>query len=156
ISFPSGIDLGDSIIVSGTRTLSAPLGSLVIGAAHSPAYTLNGDGDASTTDALTISAASHVTFRNVIGNTDPLLGITITEAQNVTFDLGVTLDGDLIIDASGTVIFKGDVTLSGGRLIIRGASQVTFQGSVNVTGDIEIESDGIDFQGGDSSVAGQG
>ncbi len=33
---------------------------------------------------------------------------------------------------------------------------MTFQGAVNVTGDIEIEGDGIDFMGGDSSVAGQG
>ncbi len=76
--FPSGIDLGDSIIVSGSRTLSAPAGSLIIGAAHSPAYALNGDGDATTTDALTISAADDVTFLNVIGNTDPLRGLTIT------------------------------------------------------------------------------
>ena len=156
ISFPSGIDLGDSIIVSGSRTLSAPSGSLIIGAAHNPAYTLNGDGNAATTDALTISAADDVTFLNVIGNTDPLRGLTITQAQNVTFDLNVNLNGDLVIDATGTVTFNGNVNLNGGRLIIRGASQVTFNGSVNVTGDMEIEGDGIDFLGGDSSIAGQG
>jgi hypothetical protein len=73
-----------------------------------------------------------VTFAGEIGGDLPLDGLDIADADDVTFDQAVTLNGDLIIAASGTVTFNGDLILNGGTLTITGADAVVI-GNVTFT-----------------------
>ena len=120
---------------------------------------LDGDGSPGSDYLLLNSAdgADNIFFRDEVGGSaDPLEGLSINKAHNVTFDDEVTIDGDLTIVADGTVTFHAAVVIkNGGSLTILDAASVVFEesSSLTVDQDIYIEADEIDFQGGDYSVS---
>ena len=168
------IVIADSVMFSGNRIVDAGTdgaGSIQLGA--NTATTINGDGIGSP-DSLVLHAADNVRFTGPLGSTDPLAGITIAAVSvggtpnlpnNVNFDREVTVNGDLLINATGTVTFSAKVVLAnGGDLRILGASNVVFQGGLELqgvdafgnAGDIFIEANEIDFLAGTESVKGAG
>src|SRR5690606_28285496 len=94
---------------------------------------LNGNGD-DDPDTLVLQAADTVRINGVVGDSDPLEGLTI-EGADVTFVREVTVNGDLVIHATGTVTFTRLVTLTGGGdLRVVGAGEVIFSAGVRLTG----------------------
>jgi len=171
INSTDDVNLLDSVLVNGTQSITAGTdgtGNIQLG--NNTSSTLNGNGDA-TPDTLTLQAPDNVRFTGPVGSTDPLEGITIGVIgspdlpNNVTFGREVTVNGDLLINASGTVTFAAKVVLaSGGDLRISGAGQVVFQGGLELqgtdsggnAGDVFIEANELDFLGGTESVKGAG
>ncbi|PWF48641.1 hypothetical protein C7C56_010780, partial [Massilia glaciei] len=121
-------------------------------------------------DSVTLRGPDNIVFSGDIGNTTAANGAmanltiegvnvngTINTPDDITFKGSVTLAGNLIINASGAVVFNSNINLGGGNLTILGATSVTFGGSVNVGGgSIFIEADEITFAGGGESVSGSG
>ncbi|MCA2995520.1 MAG: hypothetical protein ING97_11330, partial [Gemmatimonas sp.] len=102
---------------------------------------------------------------------DPLEGLTVTGTDpstgtpsNVTFWNDVTVNGDLVINATGTVTFRGALHLTGGGdLIVTGASLIVFERGVTleglnagVAGEVFLEGNEINLQGGEGSFVGTG
>jgi len=87
-----------------------------------------------------------VLIGGVVGGSQPLDGLIIDNADDVTFSQAVTLTGDLMIHASGIVRFDGPLDLNGGTLTIIGASQVILGGGTIGLG--VIRSDGIQVLAG--------
>jgi hypothetical protein len=165
--------ISDSVAINGTISITAGndgSGYLQLGANAS--HALNGNGDLAA-DTLALYAPGNIRIFGTIGGSDPLEGLqiggvtvggTLDTPNNVTFDGEVTVNGDLTIDASGTVIFQQAVILNnGGNLTIRGATAVTFQAGVRLqgvnggsAGNLFVEADEIDFNGGTESVVGAG
>jgi hypothetical protein len=124
---------------------------------------------------LRINATGNVTFKGAItlsgGGADLVIGAesagTPATAHDVVFEEAVTIDGNLIINATGNVIFKKGVTIThGGDLIVRGASQLFFVAGSSVTlsgtagdgtsGDVWLQADEIDLSMSESTFRGQG
>jgi hypothetical protein len=166
----------DSVAVHGNRTLTAGTdgtGNIQLG--NSSDDFINGNGD-STADTLTLRAADNMRFLGVVGTTDPLEGLTIgpvtvtpgnvsNPPQNITFDREVNLNGDLVINATGTVSFTQVVRIhNGGDLIITGADQVVFAAGLELdgtdsggaAGNILIEANEITFPVASESIKGTG
>ncbi|MFG6441642.1 LEPR-XLL domain-containing protein [Roseateles sp. LKC17W] len=157
----------DSLQVSGNLSIQATAGNITIG-------TL-GHGDkisgasSATADHLTLSATGNVTINAEVNvgaaGTDLLASLTVLSAQNVSFKEGVTLDGALTINATGTVTFDAPLTLrNGGSLTINGATQIVMKGAValqlngaSTAGNILLEADEIDlFDVGEELISGSG
>jgi hypothetical protein len=148
----------DSIKVDGslltddnTVTLTAEYYDITLGevATDSLTYMLQGNSDG-TDDLLSVVTDANVIVNAQIGSTtdgsiDNIEGMSI-DAVDVTFNESVTIDGDLVIDASGDIEFDKAVTITG-DLIITNATSVSFLDSVTVTGTISIQSDEIDISG---------
>ena len=108
------------------------------------------DGAAGSVNDLTLAAGGDsITVAGSIGATRPLHSLTIRDAVNVTFGQAVTVDGNLVIHASGVVRFDGPLTLNGGTLTIDGASQVIIGDMVvhGQAGPLVLESDTLALQG---------
>ena len=78
-----------------------------------------------------------MTIAGAIGTRRPLwmAGLVVTDAVDVTFDQPVTIDGDFLLDATGTVRFTQPVTLAdGGNLLLAGADEVIFEAGVILDG----------------------
>jgi hypothetical protein len=148
------ISIADSVEIDGDITLVAGTsgsGNIELGSTVDHYLRGNGDGSA---DQLTLTANNgNITVTGEVGAEDPLEAFTITEALDVTFDREVAVNGDLIINASGTVTFSEELVITGGDLIINGAASVVFESSVEVGGNILLEGDEIDFNGGNRSVS---
>jgi hypothetical protein len=96
-----------------------------------------------TPDTLAVrSQGGSIVFAAAIGGTTPLDGLSITGAEDVRFAADVRLAGDLVIDATGRVVFEGDLVLEGGTLRIQGASEVVIGDTVVTGGDIVIDARG--------------
>jgi hypothetical protein len=108
------------------------------------------DGAPGSVNDLTLAAGGDsVTVAGSIGSVQPLHSLTIRDAANVTFNQAVTVDGDLVIHATGVVRFDAPVTLNGGTLTIDGASQVII-GDIVVhgqNGPLVLQSDTLTLQG---------
>jgi hypothetical protein len=97
-------------------------------------FVKNIDGAAGSINDLVLAAGGdNVVVQGSIGSAKALDSLTIRDAANVSFAQAVTLDGDLVIHASGVVRFDGLLTLNGGTLTIAGASQVII-GDIVVSG----------------------
>jgi hypothetical protein len=144
------VEIQDSIAVTGNRTISAG-GDITIGTSGD--YLLRGNGtDGGDYLTLTAGAAGDITIGSTVGDSANLLsGLSITRADDVTFQRAVTVDGDLTINATGDVVFSEAVVVTG-KLTIQGAASVTFAKGLTVQGDIFVAADEIDFNGGVGSV----
>ncbi len=158
--------INDSLRVDGQRSITAAAGSILLGG--NSTHFLGGN-SALTVDTLTLSAANgNITIRGPVGNgqegSDPLSGLTISAAQNVTFQQALVIDGDLLINATGIVSFQDQLTLrNGGDLIIQGAAQVFMQGRVLLQtgnaatpGVFSISADEIDLAMSEELIQGSG
>jgi hypothetical protein len=64
-----------------------------------------------------------------------LEGMTVHRAEDVTFENELFMDGDIVINASGTVTFLDTITLrDGADLTIRGAESVVLLGGIRFVG----------------------
>jgi len=150
--------LSDSIQVTGDQSITVTNGDIIIDDTTDVETAINGD-SATGDDKLTLIASDDITINAEIGadpydkdssgttylQTDYLEELNVS-AENITFNEAVTLDGDFIINATGTVTFEKDVTITNGDLSILGATNVIFNGVVNVTsGDITVQANEIDI-----------
>ncbi|WP_423274891.1 beta strand repeat-containing protein, partial [Arcobacter sp. YIC-464] len=103
--------------------------------------TINGS---TSNDKLAILASGNMTFKDKIGDTNPLEHLSIT-GNNMNFDLEVIIDGDFVITSTnGNILFNDSVTVNG-NLYIEGANTIIFQNTLDVTGNIYLEGNEIDF-----------
>ena len=77
--------------------------------------------------------AGDIYFRAEVGAELPLSGLRIEDAIDVVFEQKVTVNGDLVINATGTVRFESTVHIVGGQLIINGADEVVFEAGVELS-----------------------
>ena len=152
LALQGGLQVEDSLVLSGANRLASNLGgaggNLVL------LQAIAGDADA-TPDTLALDANGGNVQLAAVSNLD---GLSITDAVNVTFGGAVTLDGDLVIEATGLVTFAGPLTLTNGaQLRIVGGGQVVFQGAVDAgSGDVTIEAATLSLAGGADSFTGSG
>lgn len=154
----------DSVRISGSIAITSG-GSIALGGNNTHYLGGNSSG---TTDLLTLTAATtgNINIYSAVDDGseggDLLSGLTITQANNVTFHESVEVNGNLTITASGIVTFAQGITLgSGGNLTVLGADRVVFNGSVLLQqgGSIELEADSIDMLSGalgSGAIAGTG
>ena len=126
-------------------------------------------------DLRIVNASGNVVFNQDVtltgGGADLVIGAeavgTPATVHDVTFGGEVTIDGNLVINASGTVTFLKAVKISaGGDLIVRGATLVSFPATSSVTltgvasdsskGEIWLQADEIELQITESLIQGQG
>jgi hypothetical protein len=115
------LDARAAVAVSGAVAISSGNGAAsggdmvfeqsIDGALAGATLALNGGGD-------------NVVINGAVGSNLALAGLTISNAANVSFAQGVTVDGALVINATGVVRFDGPLVLTNGSLVIRGASEV--------------------------------
>ena len=155
INSASDVQINDSVIVSGSQTVTAA-GAITV---EQPVGTI--DGTTAGLDSLTLDAGTSVYVQGNIGagtqmdnfnvtaggNVDlagsmNLAGnLDVTNAASVTFGGGMTINGNVTLGNLGTVgsvSFDGPVTING-NLTIDQASTVTFLSNVRVTGNITID-----------------
>jgi len=109
------------------------------------------------------TTTGNIVVKGIVGGNDPLEALTITgktagtKVNNVTFESDVTVNGDVIIDASGTVTFNAALNITG-NLTINGASLIVFGNNVVVADgkNIFLEANEITLNGGQESVRGTG
>ena len=159
------VQYNDSVKVSGARSITVNAGFIQFGDAN---VDYLGGNSAATVDTLTLSASGNITFRGPIGDgqegSDPLSGLTVLAAGNVTFDRAIIIDGNLTINATGIVNFKDQITLkNGGSLVVLGATQIYMQGRVILQtgnaatpGDLVLEANEIDLTMGEELIEGSG
>ena len=121
-------NINDSIEVSGDRRESgrrwrhahtSQLGGENLG------HAIDGVGAGPNVLRLDANQGGNITVNAEIGFNDPIDLAGRVDANNVTFRELVEIDGDLIINATGTVSFQKGVTLnSGGSLAINGANSL--------------------------------
>ncbi|QJW84620.1 hypothetical protein HK414_15865 [Ramlibacter terrae] len=82
----------------------------------------------------------------------------MTDAVNVTFSGTVAVNGNVTVNATGTVTFKEKLTLgSGGKLTITGGAKVVFADDVAAgSGDVTIDARSLTASGGVGSFTGTG
>ncbi len=133
----SGLRLGGAFVLQAGVGGAAGDGDIVIGGAI--------DGTAGgAADVLELrSDGGDVTLRGVIGGAQIVDRVLVAGASDVRFAEAVRVSGELRVEASGVVRFDGPVELTGGSLVIRGASQVIVGNVVLGTGDVEITADSI-------------
>lgn len=74
--------------------------------------------------------------------------LTVTGARDVIFDEKVVVDGDLVIQASGSVQFLDEVRItSGGRLIIEGAAELIINNGMEFEALSDKTAGGLEFDG---------
>jgi hypothetical protein len=151
ITLQGGLTIQDSVVLDGANTLAVGTsgrgGDIVVQQALS--------GNGGSTDTLVLDANGGNVQLAAITNLD---GLDIADAVNVSFTGPVSLDGDLVIHATGTVTFAGPLTLhAGARLVIVGGGQVAFQAAADVgSGDVTIEATSVVATGGAGSITGSG
>ncbi len=154
------LTVNDAIRVAGERELRAS-GSVLLGGSN--VHWLGGDAPGDNRLSV-VAAAGSVRFTGAVGGGDndsvALSGLSVRAALDVVFEQSVTVDGDLVIDAGGVVVFNGSILLrGGGDLLIRGAQQVVLRSGIvldGAGGDILIEADEIDLLMGEEQIVGSG
>jgi hypothetical protein len=152
LSLQAGLRSEDQVTLEGAASIASNLG----GAGGNIVFTqaIAGNGGA-TADTMVLDANGGDVSLADVANLD---GLSIADAVNVTFGGSVTLDGDLVIEATGLVTFSGPVVLNNGaRLVVQGGGQVVFQDSVDAgSGDVTIAAATLSITGGSDSFAGTG
>jgi hypothetical protein len=141
----------DQLVIFGANTMAAGQGGS--GTLH-VTQAITGAGTAADTLALSANGGD-VVLDGAVSNLD---GLTVTQAADVTFGAAVSLAGDLVIEATGTVTFNGPLTLTNGaHLVVRGGGRVVFNAGADLgTGDALLQVAAIRATGGDGSLRGQG
>lgn len=140
----------DQLIVRGSNAI---LGAQDSGSLR---FTQTVTGYGGSGDKLTLDANGRdMRFDKAVSKLD---GLTIRDADDVTFKGTVSVSGDLVIEASGTVTFEGKLTLTnGGRLIVTGGGKVVFGSSANLgSGDHLLKVAAVQAKGGTGSIRGTG
>lgn len=141
VTIDSGVKFDGSLSITGGQgggrgdgpiTISGP----VDGSAGGPADQL-----------VVTSDGADVTFGGAIGATQRLDGLTVNDARNISFAGDVKLAGDLTLQASGKVEFKGGLDLSSGNLNIVGATQLVIGNVVLTSGNAVIHVDALTLSG---------
>jgi hypothetical protein len=142
-----GLHANGAVDVAGGVTVATGNGSAAGG---DMVFARTIDGAAGSVNDLTLAAGGDsITVAGAIGSTRALHSLTINNAANVTFNQAVTVDGNLVIHATGVVRFDAALTLNGGTLTIDGASQVII-GDIVVhgqNGPLVLQSDTLALQG---------
>ncbi|MCC2959755.1 LEPR-XLL domain-containing protein [Massilia sp. IC2-278] len=96
--------------------------------------------DAFETSASLVLAAGgdNVLVQGAVGANGALAGLAVRDAHDVRFAQDVSVNGDVIVNATGVVRFDGALHITGGSLVIRGASQV-------IIGDIVLSGEAGEF-----------
>lgn len=147
-----GIAQQGNVVVDSAISLQGPL---VISAGQSAAV---GDGAITVTgaidgqaggapDTIVLHADGAVHVIGAIGGTQPLAGLAVDGATDVSFDQAVTLTGDLVIKATGNVQFLGALHLNSGSLTILGASSLRLGDVVITSGQGVIHVDALTLAG---------
>ncbi|MFZ9626789.1 MAG: beta strand repeat-containing protein, partial [Burkholderiaceae bacterium] len=161
------MDIFDSVVVQGTSSITSPT---YIDIQRAPAVSgsgsINANPAGTAPDILNLTAGGLIRVEGPVGNVDPLDKLVIVNATDVTFEQSVVVDGDLIINATGSVKFEGSVTINnGGSLRVIGANQVAFSGgqvvlnknsTTNVSGDLYLETNLLTLPALDNSVMAMG
>jgi hypothetical protein len=152
VEMQGNLTVQDQVLVSGASTLTAGAGGA--GALQFTQTITGVPGGAADTLALSASGGN-VQLDQAVSDLD---GMTITDAADVTFGATVEVNGDLVIEATGTVTFTGQLTLgNNGRLIVRGGGNVVFLAGADLgTGNATLEVSGLQADGGAGSITGQG
>jgi hypothetical protein len=127
-------------LTAGSNANDGVAGSLTIKGA------VTGQGG-SGTESLVLVSEKDVLLQGAVSGID---AITVSAAQNVTFNESVAVTGNMDIKADGDVTFDKALTLtSGGVLSVQGqqvgaaAKDVTFRQALDVTGSVTIHATGI-------------
>lgn len=174
VTMGSSIEFYDSVVLNSAPNSNGVIdlvagtggsGNIVLG---SGGTRLDGNGDG-TDDYLVLSAlgGGNVLINSTIGQIDAPDGLVINAGNDVTITGDVTIDGDLIINATGDIVFGGDLTLlNGGSLIISGANSVSFNEAQSVIslygteggvpGDILIVADNMQLPATSDTATGAG
>ncbi|QJW84601.1 hypothetical protein HK414_15770 [Ramlibacter terrae] len=125
ITMARSVLVEDQLIVRGSNSI---LGAQSSGSIRF-LQTVTGYGGSA--DKLTLDANGRdMRFDKAVSKLD---GLTIRDADDVSFKGAVSVSGDLVIEATGTVTFEGPLTLTnGGRLIVTGGGKVVFGSSANL------------------------
>ena len=135
---------GATVITAGNTVGDLVTGSLTI--------TGNIAGVGGANETLALRSESDVLVTGTISGIDAL---TVTAANNVTFNDTVAVTGNLVVNATGAVKFDKSLTLTaGGTLTIQGASSVEFASGavVQVDGNLTIDAQTLTLLGGADSL----
>ena len=165
ITGTSGVTLNGDIYTSNsagnTVTITGPVtlgGNTVIDTAEAAndgaiSFTSTIDGAVS----LTVNSdTASITFGGAIGAVTPLTGLTITDADNVTFGAGVTINGNLIQSAgTGTTTFadastvdvNGNISIPANVIWSAGSSTIQVEGSWTNSGTFTAGTGTVTFDG---------
>jgi hypothetical protein len=138
------VEAGANVITAGNTANDGVTGSLTI--------TGNIAGSADTGQDLTLVSEGNVLVTGTISGIDAL---TVTAATDVTFNDTVAVTGNLVVNAAGAVKFDKSLTLTnGGTLTIQGASSVEFASGaiVQVDGNLTIDAQMLKLLGGADSL----
>jgi len=140
------VGAGGVTITAGNSSTDALVGSLTV------TGNIVGETTTDPTETLKLVSESSVTVQGTVSNIDRL---EVQATQDVTFVKAVTVTGSVVINATGTVRFDDNLTLSnGGTLDIKGATSVVFASgkTVAVQGDMTIDAKSLALMGGANSV----
>nr|WP_255719228.1 LEPR-XLL domain-containing protein [Pelomonas sp. P8] len=99
-------------------------------------------------DRLVVASdGADVVFGGAIGAVERLGGLAVSDARNISFAQDVKLAGDLTLQASGKVEFKGGLDLSSGSLSIVGATELVIGNVVVSSGSAVIHVDALTLSG---------
>jgi hypothetical protein len=135
---------GATVITAGNTAADGVIGSLAISG--------NIRGVGGVNETLELRSERDVLVTGTISGIDAL---TVTAANNVTFNDTVAVTGNLVVNATGAVKFDKSLTLSeGGTLMIQGASSVEFASGaiVKVDGNLTINAQTLALLGGADSL----
>lgn len=157
----SNVTINDSLKISGVHTIESGA-SIQLGSSSN--HFLDGVFGYDTLKMTAAATTGNIVVKGIVGGTDPLEKLEITgtttgtKVNNVTFESDVTVNGDVTIDALGTVTFNASLNITNGHLTINGASLIVFNNNVVVANgkNIFLEGDEITFNGGQESVRGTG
>ncbi|MBW8844509.1 MAG: hypothetical protein JF607_06005 [Burkholderiales bacterium] len=141
VTIDSGVKFDGALSITGGQGGGRGDGPIIIsgpidGSAGGPADQL-----------VVTSDGADVSFGGAIGATQRLDGLTINDARNVSFADDVKLAGDLTLQASGKVEFKGGLDLSSGSLNIVGATELVIGNVVITSGNAVIHVDALTLGG---------
>ncbi len=133
ITASNPIVFNDSVILASDVNIDATNNNQAVGAN----VAFNGDINAmSGAENLVVSSgAGDTAYNGAIGADNPLAGITIVSADNVSFNAPVNTTGSLAATTSGDLNLSGGNTYNlGGGLTHSGAGQAVLGGQINTTG----------------------
>ncbi|CAN5286776.1 hypothetical protein BH11PSE10_BH11PSE10_04430 [soil metagenome] len=150
IAQQGNVVVDSAISLQGPLVISAGLGTAVGDGAITITGAIDGKADGQAGGAaatITLHADGAVHLIGSIGGTQPLAGLVVDGATDVSFDQAVSLVGDLQINATGKVQFLGALHLNSGSLTILGASSLLLGNVVVSSGQGVIHVDALTLAG---------